>query len=50
MNGQYLCGKPIDVSYAYKKEDGTTEKHGGTAERVLAFNKPNAAAMASAMY
>lgn len=20
MNGQYLCGKPIDVSYAYKKD------------------------------
>lgn len=40
MNGQYLCGKPIDVSYAYKK-DSQGEKHGGIAERVLAYNKPN---------
>jgi len=40
MDGQYLCGKPIDVSYAYKKDAGG-EKHGGLAERVLAFNKPN---------
>lgn len=39
MNGQYLCGKPIDVSYAYKK-DSTGEKHGTLAERVLAYNKP----------
>ena len=41
MNGQYLCGKPIDVSYAYKKEVGGAEKHGTVAERVLATNKPN---------
>ena len=41
MNGQYLCGKPIDVSYAYKKDTQTGEKHGSIAERVLATNKPN---------
>lgn len=39
MNGQYLCGKPIDVSYAYKK-DNVGEKHGALAERVLAQNRP----------
>lgn len=39
MNGQYLCGKPIDVSYAYKKEN-VQEKHGTMSERVLAFNRP----------
>lgn len=41
MNGQYLCGKPIDVSYAYKKDTSTGEKHGSMAERVLAYNRPN---------
>jgi splicing factor 3B subunit 4 len=46
MNGQYLCGKPIDVSYAYKK-DAPTEKHGTVAERVLAYNKPNVASTAA---
>lgn len=25
MNGQYLCGKTIDVSYAYKRDAGATE-------------------------
>jgi splicing factor 3B subunit 4 len=40
MNGQYLCGKPIDVSYAYKK-DNAQDKHGSLSERVLAFNRPN---------
>ena len=41
MNGQYLCGKPIDVSYAYKKDVGVAgEKHGSLAERVLAYNRP----------
>ena len=39
MNGQYLEGKPIDVSYAYKK-DAQGEKHGSIAERVLASNRP----------
>mmetsp|Transcript_39242 Transcript_39242/g.28386 ORF Transcript_39242/g.28386 Transcript_39242/m.28386 type:complete len:97 (-) Transcript_39242:514-804(-) len=35
MNNQYLDGKPVDVSYAYKK-DTNNEKHGSMAERVLA--------------
>jgi hypothetical protein len=29
------------VSYAYKKDNATGEKHGSMAERVLAYNKPN---------
>ena len=40
MNGQYVNGKPIDVSYAYKKDSKSGEKHGSIAERVLAANKP----------
>ena len=37
MNGQYLEGKPLDVSYAYKKDaQGAGERHGSMAERVLA--------------
>lgn len=35
MNGQYLCNKPIAVSYAFKKE-GSGERHGSAAERLLA--------------
>jgi RNA recognition motif-containing protein len=35
MNGQYLCGKAITVSYAFKK-DGKGGKHGTEAERLLA--------------
>lgn len=41
MNGQYIGGKPVDVSYAYKK-DTKGDKHGSTAERILASKKPNA--------
>jgi splicing factor 3B subunit 4 len=37
MKGQYLEGKPIDVSYAYKK-DACGEKHGSLAERKLAYS------------
>lgn len=39
MKGQYLGGRPIDVSYSFKKEGaaGTNEKHGGVAERVIAY-------------
>lgn len=36
MKGQFLGGKPIDVSYSFKKEGGVAEKHGGVAERVIA--------------
>ena len=35
MNGQYLDGVPIDVSYAYKK-DSNGERHGTMAERLIA--------------
>ncbi|GMH38962.1 hypothetical protein BSKO_06860 [Bryopsis sp. KO-2023] len=35
MNGQYLCNRPITVSYAYKK-DTKGERHGTPAERLLA--------------
>eukprot|EP00249_Psilotum_nudum_P019735 c27394_g2_i1 orf=1470-2876(+) len=40
MNGQYLCNRPITVSYAYKK-DTKGERHGTPAERLLAANNPN---------
>jgi splicing factor 3B subunit 4 len=39
MNGQYISGKPIDVTYAYKK-DTKGERHGSVAERILAVNRP----------
>lgn len=40
MSGQYLCNRPITVSYAYKK-DTKGERHGTPAERELASNNPN---------
>ncbi len=40
MAGQYLCGKPIDVQYAFKP-GSKTERHGSVAERILAANRPN---------
>lgn len=39
MNGQYLSGRPISVTYAFKK-DSKTERHGSMAERILAANNP----------
>jgi splicing factor 3B subunit 4 len=39
MNGQFLCGKAISVTYAFKK-DSKTERHGSMAERILAANNP----------
>jgi splicing factor 3B subunit 4 len=36
MNGQYLGGKPISISYAFKKDGQKGERHGSTAERKLA--------------
>lgn len=39
MNGQYISGKPIDITYAYKK-DTKGERHGSVAERILAVNRP----------
>ncbi|PIA15752.1 RNA-binding domain-containing protein [Coemansia reversa NRRL 1564] len=35
MNGQYLANKPVNVSYAFKK-DAKGERHGSAAERLLA--------------
>jgi splicing factor 3B subunit 4 len=36
MSGQYLGGRPISLSYAFKKEGGKGERHGSSAERLLA--------------
>lgn len=36
MNGQYLGGRPISLSYAFKKDGQKGERHGSTAERRLA--------------
>ena len=43
MNGQYLCNRPITISYAFKK-DSRTERHGSAAERLLAAQNPVAQA------
>jgi splicing factor 3B subunit 4 len=40
MSGQYLCNRPIHVSYALKK-DSKGERHGSQAERLLAASNPN---------
>jgi len=42
LNGQFLSGRKISVTYALKK-DSKTERHGSMAERVLAANNPNRA-------
>ncbi|CAB0033189.1 unnamed protein product [Trichogramma brassicae] len=39
MNGQYLCNRPISVSYAFKR-DSKGERHGSAAERLLAAQNP----------
>ena len=39
MNGQFLCNRPISVSYAFKK-DSQGERHGSVAERLLAAKNP----------
>lgn len=39
MNGQYLCNRPISISYAFKK-DSKGERHGSAAERLLAAQNP----------
>ncbi|CAG0912981.1 unnamed protein product [Notodromas monacha] len=39
MNGQYLCNRPIAISYAFKK-DAKGERHGSAAERLLAAQNP----------
>lgn len=40
MNGQYLCNRPISVSYAFKR-DSKCERHGSAAERLLAAQNPS---------
>jgi splicing factor 3B subunit 4 len=42
MNGQFLEGKPISVTYALKK-DSKVDRHGSAAERIIAANNPNSA-------
>ncbi|EGC35876.1 hypothetical protein DICPUDRAFT_151707 [Dictyostelium purpureum] len=37
LNGQFLCNKPISVSYARKKD--SNEKHGSKAERIIAASR-----------
>jgi len=53
MNGQYICNRPITVSFALKK-DGKGERHGTETERMLAAqqaaNRPAAAAGANAVH
>ncbi|EIE23928.1 RNA-binding domain-containing protein [Coccomyxa subellipsoidea C-169] len=46
MNGQFLCNRPITVSFAYKK-DTKGERHGSEAERQLATQQRTKAAAAS---
>lgn len=36
MNGQYLGGRPITLSYAFKKDGQKGDRHGSAAERKLA--------------
>jgi len=40
MNGQFLSGRPISVSYALKK-DSKIDRHGSVAERLIAANNPS---------
>ena len=42
MNGQYLCNRPITISYAFKKES-KGERHGsaaGTCESIIMCSSP----------
>jgi splicing factor 3B subunit 4 len=36
MNGQYLGGRPISLSYSFKKDGQKGDRHGSAAERRLA--------------
>lgn len=42
MNNQFLCNRPITVTYAFKK-DTKGERHGSAAERLLAAQNPDKA-------
>ncbi len=48
MNGQYLNGRPIQVSYAYKKDGTKGERHGTAEERLLAAKRNTTAVRPSA--
>ncbi|EKX30760.1 hypothetical protein GUITHDRAFT_123023 [Guillardia theta CCMP2712] len=39
MNGQYLCGRPISVQYAYKKDGSKGERHGRWERRKMGEEK-----------
>ena len=42
MNGQYLCNRPITISYAFKKES-KGERHGsaaGTCKSIILCSSP----------
>ncbi|KAF2073007.1 hypothetical protein CYY_005685 [Polysphondylium violaceum] len=43
LDGQFLCNKPISVSYARKKD--STERHGSQAERIIAASRVPGAPM-----
>lgn len=49
MNGQYLSGKPISVTYALKK-DSKVDRHGSAAERLLAASNPSRGARPHTMF
>lgn len=40
MNGQYLCNRPITISYAFKKES-KGERHGSAAGMYYIYNIEN---------
>ena len=40
MNGQYLCNRPITLSYAFKKES-KGERHGSAAGTVCMYKIPS---------
>lgn len=39
MNGQFLCNRTIRVTYAFKKDGKSGERHGSEEERMLAAKK-----------
>jgi len=41
LNNQFICNRPITVSYAIKKDSKTGERHGSPAERLLAASNPS---------
>ena len=47
MHNQFLSGRSVQVQYAFKK-DGSGERHGSDAERLIAASNPAVQAAASA--